>query len=902
MATIAEALAIAAEHHQAGRLTEAETLYRRILDADPENAAALHLLGVLAAQLGHFEAAVELIGRAIAHNPTVPDYFRHRAMAFDRLGRLEEAAADWKQAAGLAPGHAPTQFNLGTLLDRLGRRDDAAEAYACALAADPAHAEAANNRGLALRALGRTAEAAESFALAGGIAPGFAAAWYHRALALTALGHQGEAAAALRRAVVADPTLTIAHVNLGNALAEGEAGGDGAERHYRHALRIDPGLSAAWRGLARLLHAGGFYAEAAGAFAAAIRTGSGEATLWDALGTCRMAAGDPAGALLAFTAWTVAEPGDPEGHYVRGIAAAKCDALEAAESSYRRTALLVGIDSRPLNNLALLRLRQGRHADALSPLRLVVALHPDLAEPYHNLGLALRALDRAPEGVAAYRCALRLDPTNGATAYNRAVDLQELGRIDEAAAGYRNVLALDPGNSEAYCNLGSVVRAIARYGTSTACYRHALALRPDDVAAHRNLLSAILYDPNWSEEQRFTEHRRFEERHAKPLYPLRRPHATSRDPDRRLRIGYLSSDFREHPVARNLEPIFVNHDHERFEITAYSHLVRHDTVTARFKAAADRWRDVGALSDVEVAELIRADGIDVLILLAGRFDNNRPLVAAYRPAPVQISFYDGATSGLSAIDAILTDRTMTPRGGAERFAERPIRLPTLYAYGPIPDAPDIGPLPMDGRRTVTFGSFNNPSKVSDATLALWAQVLRAVPDARLVLKYKNLYAAPSLQARVRAAMQACGVDPDRVLTPAAVQGRQHHLALYNGVDIGLDPFPFCGATTSFEALYMGVPVVTLPGSNMMSRWSASLLDALGLSDLIAGNEEAYVRIAASLAADPARLTALRRELRGRILAASFLDGRTKARQVERVCRALWRRHCAGTMIGRDNQA
>ncbi|MFD1625540.1 tetratricopeptide repeat protein [Azospirillum griseum] len=894
MATVAEALAVAADHHQSGRLAEAETLYRRILDVDPDNAAALHLFGVLAAQCGAFDVAADHIGRAIDHNPTVAEFHRHHAMALDRLGRVVEAADAYGRAAALDPGHADTQFNHGVLLDRLGQRAAAADAFARALDANPRHAAAANNRGLALRALGRTAEAADSFARAGRIDPGFGAAWYHQALALAALGRLDDSTTALRRAVVGDPGLSGAHVNLGNRLPQTS---DAGLRHYQHALKLDPRLAGAWRGLAQQLHARGRQTEAAEAAAEAIRLGGGEPILWNALGTCRLAAGDRAGAVRAFTRWTIAHPDDAEAQFALAVTSAPNDPA-LADGAYRRTVRLLWSDHRAWANLALLRLADRRPTDALAPLRTVVALRPDLAEPWFNLGHTLRGLDRAGDGVGAYRRALILAPDQVGTAFNRALDLQELGRIDAAAEGYRHTLVLDPTHRDALCNLSSIVRATARYAEATAGYRRAQALEPDNVDAHRNLLSSILYDPGWTEAMRFAEHRRFERLHAAPLYASSRPCANDRDPNRRLRVGYLSADFRSHPVARNLEPILANHDHQRFEITAYAHVARPDETTERLRPLMDRWREVGGLSDAETAARVRADGIDVLVIVAGRFDSNRPLVAAHRAAPVQISLYDGATSGLSAMDYLITDRVMTPRGrfapaDAESFAERPIRLPTLFAYPPIDDAPPPEPPPLLARGGVTFGSFNNPAKQSDAVLALWGRVLRAVPGSRLVLKYKNLYAAPELAARARAMVADQGVDPARVLTPASVQDRRHHLALYHGIDIALDPFPFCGATTSFEALWMGVPVVTRPGANMMSRWSASLLSALDLPDLIATDDDSYVAIAAALAADPARLTALRATLRARIAAAPFLNGPHKARQMERVYRALWRRWARG---------
>lgn len=889
MATIAEALALAADLHQAGRLDEAGTLYRRILDADPDNAPALHLFGVLAAQSGAFDAAVRLIGRAIGQNAGVAEYHRHHAMALDRLGRPEEAATAWSAAADLAPGHAATLFNLGTLLDRLGRREAAAEAYGRVLAADPGHAGAANNRGLALRALGRTEEAAESFAQAGRADPGFGAAWYHRALALRALGREAGSTAALRLAVTGDPALVGAQVNLGNQ-AQDTGDADTAVRHYRHALRLDPGQAAAWRGLAQQLHGQGRMGEAAAAFAETIRRSGGEPILWNALGTCRLADGDAAGAVRAFAVWTVAEPADAEAQFALAVAATRSDPA-TAEPACRRTTRLAPLDHRPWINLALLRIRAGRSADAAAPLRAVLALQPGLAEPWGNLGHSLNGPDHAAERIAAYRHALLLHRDDPVVSHGLAIDRQELGWIGAALAGHRRTLALEPAHVYAWSNLAVLSRILGDARAAIAAHRHALTAEPDDAAAHRSLLTTTLYAPDWTEAMRDAERRRFAERHARPV--VTPAPANPAEPARRLRVGYLSADLREHPVARNLEPFLANHDHRGFEITVYANVARPDAVTGCFRSHADRWRSVVGLDDAALAQTIRADGIDVLVIVAGGFDDNRPLVAVHRPAPVQVSLYDGASSGLPAMDALLTDRVMTPRNGVERFTERPVRLPTLFAYSPIADAPDPGPPPCRSRGGVTFGSFNNPAKQSDAVLALWARVLTAVPDSRLVLKYKNLYAAPELAERARRVFVAAGIDPARLLTPAAVQDRRHHLALYGGIDIALDPFPFCGATTSFEALWMGVPVVTLPGDTMMSRWSASLLSAVGLPDLIAGDPATYVRIAATLAGSPDRLSELRAGLRGRMAAASFMDGRAKARQIERVYRALWRRWCAG---------
>jgi len=288
-----------------------------------------------------------------------------------------------------------------------------------------------------------------------------------------------------------------------------------------------------------------------------------------------------------------------------------------------------------------------------------------------------------------------------------------------------------------------------------------------------------------------------------------------------------------------------------------------------------------------VAALVRADEVDVLVVLAGRFDRNRPLVAAYRPAPVRVSFHDPGTSGLSAVEYLIADRTLVPRRREERFSERVVCLPSFYIHAPL-EGPQVGPLPAAERGYVTFGSFNNPAKVNDEVLALWGEVLRAVPGSRLKLKFKNWFGNQGLRERM---LRGLGSESDRVEFMAAEAARGEHLALYNDVDIALDPFPFTGSTTTFEALWMGVPVVTLAGAAMAGRWSASILQALKLPELVAGSRAEYVGIAAGLAGDLSRLAGLRAGLRDRVAGSPLCDGRSRARQVERIYRALWRRWC-----------
>jgi predicted O-linked N-acetylglucosamine transferase (SPINDLY family) len=411
-------------------------------------------------------------------------------------------------------------------------------------------------------------------------------------------------------------------------------------------------------------------------------------------------------------------------------------------------------------------------------------------------------------------------------------------------------------------------------------------MHPERVGLWRNRIAAVLYDPKRDEQHHHDLLRRFAERFA-GIPPARA--ATKRDPERRLRVGYVSSDLIDHPIARNLEPVLANRDRARFETIVYAEIAQPDARSTRLQGLVDGWRQTVGLTDGQLAEIIRADAIDILVCLATRLDKGRPLIASHGAAPVQVSFHDPGTSGVPGMDYLIGDPVLTPRGGAERFSERVVRVPRFYVHAPLEGSPGVGPAPSIGNGYVTFGSFNNPAKLNDGVLGLWGEVLRAVPGSRLQLKFKNWFGNAGLRERM---IKGVGVAGERIRFGVEDVGTGAHVGLYNGIDIALDPTPFTGSTTTFEALWMGVPVVTLLGSTMAGRWSAAMLGAVGLGDLIAKSREEYVAIAARLAGDQGRRTALREALQGRVAGSSLCDGRGRARQIERLYRALWRRWCA----------
>jgi len=750
-ATFADAL----RHHQAGRLQDAERLYRQVLAIDGRHADSLHLLGVVAYQSGRPESAIELIGRALKLAKDVPFYHSNLGNALRACGRLDEAARHYRRALQLKPDYAEAHNNLGSVLKAQGKFDLAAAQFERALRLLPDYADAHNNFGHALYLQGRLEEAIRQ---------------YERALALK-------------------PDLAPAHSNLGHALT-----------------------------------AGGRFDEAAGAFE-------------------------------------------------RALALAPDDAIAHAD-------------------LANVLKARGKLDEAAAHYERAIALKPDYAEAHNNLGSARQDQGRLDEAVACYERAIVARRDLAQAHYNLGTVRRHQGRLDDAATCFETALACDPAYALAACDLAGLRLALGDAAEARALYNRAIAARPQDPLPYRYLLASLLYDPELDADAVFAEHRRFD---ASPAVPQGAaalpPPANAREPERKLRVGWLTADVRDHPVMKNLVPIFAHRDRGRFEDFFYAEPAQPNDVQVGLRRVAAGWRPTAGLADQQVAALIRRDEIDILMVLAGHFDRNRPQVAGFRPAPVQMSIFDPATSGLTAMDYLVVDAAMAPKHGRERFSERPLRLPNVYLHPRPDDTPAPTPPPVLATGTVTFGCFNNPAKLNDRVLELWARVLLRVPGSRLVLRYFNQFQAGALRQRALDAMGSHGVEAARIDLGGTDTPAAGHLAQYATIDVALDPFPFTGSTTTFEALWMGVPVVTLIGHSVVSRWTYAMLRQVGLGELGAASPDAYVEIAARLATDRGRLTHLRSSLRATVSASPLCDARRTTRHLERAQRAVWRKYC-----------
>ncbi len=491
---------------------------------------------------------------------------------------------------------------------------------------------------------------------------------------------------------------------------------------------------------------------------------------------------------------------------------------------------------------------------------------------------------------------MRLNPNYGAAYNNLGIALYGQGELAESAECCRQALRINPFHVNPHINLGNVLKEQGELEESLACYRQAMALEPDNITAHSCFVYTLYCCPGVTAAKIYQEHRRWEERHARPLSHLMRPHANDRDPARRSAIGYVSPDLRLHPVGRFLLPLLEAHEHASFEIFCYSSGKVTDELTTRCQAHTDHWRNTRKFSDEQLAALIREDRIDILVDLTMHMAGNRLLVFARKPAPVQVTYlaYAG-TTGLSAIDYRLTDPYLDPLGKTERiYSEESIHLPeTYWCYQPGPEAGPPGPPPSLTTGQVTFGCLNNYCKVTLPTLESWAQLLRCVPKAKLLL----LAPAGSLRERLRVFFAARDLDADRLLfvdrAPMADYYRVHER-----FDIGLDPFPYGGGTTTCDALWMGVPVVTLRGQTAVGRGGASIMSNIGLADLVAENADDYVKVAARLAANPARLAELRTDLRGRMRNSPLMDAARFARNIENAYTTMWRHWCSSLAAGK----
>ncbi len=771
------------------------------------------------------------------------------ALQRHQAGDVATAAEVYREVLRHDPGNAQITYLLALCDHQSGRYDDAERLFRAAIDLDAGQAQFHIGMGRNHKQQGRYAEAIACYRLALELVPNSVDALVSLGVALRRSGKLEESISVLERTLALRPDSGEAAVNLGNALFQAGQFDIAVER-FREAAKALPNLPEVQNNLGRALSALGQIDEAEGHLRRAIELRpSYVEPMVDLAKVLRLRGSLHDAAALCARAATY----DPSANLQLGMVLYDLGEWQKALESFEKF-----INSMPGNS-------SGHDWRGF------------LLQEQGQFDLAMRAFDEsiamAPESPEGYLL--------------KASTYWLLGDFSNTLKSVDLALERDPANPRGLTLRGNVSLMAADIDDALAWYGKALTARPNHVEAQSNSMFVCSYHDGMDASRVFEVHREWGAR-VPARTPRVRPPRAQKGSSSRLRVGFVSPDFIQHSVAYFLEPVFAHHDRSRFEFVCYYNRHGADAVTQRFGEYAKEWRGIAGLTDDAVAELVRRDRIDILVDLAGHTADNRLGVFALAPAPVQATYLGyPTTTGLPAIDYRISDEIVDPEGGEMRNTEKLLRLsPSYFCYRPPVDAPSIGPLPMVDTNAPVFGSFNALNKLSSTTVQIWARVLKAVPDSRLLLKNKSLSDSGFRQATA-ARFAAEGIDARQLEFVAWEKHTDNHLAIYNRVDIALDTFPYNGATTTCEALWMGVPVVSLQGNTHASRMGASILRAAGFGDLVTASAEAFVDRCRALAGNANELARYRLQARERMRASALLDEVRFTRNFERALARMW---------------
>ncbi len=597
------------------------------------------------------------------------------------------------------------------------------------------------------------------------------------------------------------------------------------------------------------------------------------------------------------------EPNQPFALHLLGVIAYQT-AQYATAAAYIGQALTVKPDYPEAHiNLGLVFKQRGNLDQAVISFRKAISQNPNVAAAHNNLGNVLKDLNQPVEATTCYQKAVTINPGYAEAHNNLGIVLKDMGKLHDSLTRLNRAIEINPNYAEAFSNLGNTYKELNQLDEAVACYQKALQMDLNFAPAHSNLLAIMPFASRYSTDQVFAASRRagkaLEGSHGNLSQP------DDRDPDRRLRIGYLSPSLTEHVLSPYLKPLFEFHRREHMSVHVYAHVPRPDHVTEQLKALADSWTFIHSLTDEQVARKIIDDGIDILVDPMGHWNSNRLSVFARKPAPLQVSYLcQNLTSGLSKMDYIIGDPWLNEGGKMQAFAtEKVVELAGGFQTTSFEDEPTIGDVPSEAAGFINFASFNNSAKLSDACLRLWAEILNKRPTSQLLIKASKMD-NPEKNERILNQLLRHNISRDRI----SIMGHaasENHLQVHNQVDVMLDSFPFTGGRTTVDALWMGVPVVTLKGACVYGRYSYSHLKRIGAGELVAQTEEDYVNIALGLADDMLRLRHYRQKLRPLIKASSLLNAAPHVVELEQAYRTIWQNWCAGKepesfLIGKNN--
>ncbi|MDJ0626575.1 MAG: tetratricopeptide repeat protein [Candidatus Caenarcaniphilales bacterium] len=882
----------AVEYHKSGDLDNAEKFYSELLTQAPDNADLNHLMGVVDYQKKHFDSAIKRIYRAIELNGTKPSYFVNLGAALQNLGKTVEAEQTYYKALELSPGFFDAERNLALLLFQKNDYQSAVSKYQKLIQQQPNFPEIHFELGNVFCLSGDYENAVKQYSKAIKLKPEFAQAYNYLGVALKGLDKVDEAIQACEKSIELNPSNHEVFNNIGNLFQYKEEFQKAIDS-YRKALSLAPNYPEAYYNLANAtFKLNKNFQEAIDFYQKAIEL---KPTYLDALNNLAnlyKEQGDFELSAATYEKVISINSNHAEAHNNLGNLLQDTRDFANAIKHYQKAIQIKPNYPAALSNLGNALCEIGYFKDAIICQQKAISLKADYAEAHSNLGNAFQAVGLIDDAEKSYKRAIEIRPNLAETLNNLGTVYKDKGRLTDAIECYKKALEIKENYPYAFSNLGVSLKSKGLVKEAIQVYRKAIEINPSLVAAHSNLLLTLNYVDYLSPQEIYEEHLNWATIHSNKQKRFSQ-YKQSLEPNRKIKIAYVSPDFKNHSVAYFIEPILSNHQKERFEVTCYSGVTNPDDTTFRLKSYVDNWVNIFGFDDEKLAQKIYEDQIDILVDLSGHTSDNRVLAFSFKPAPVQLTYIGYPnTTGMESMDYRLVDSISDPKGESDQLhSEELIRiLGSFLCYSPPENIPDIGILPAKQNGYITFASFNNLAKITNKVIELWSKILKHLPSSKLIIKNHSLTDEDTANY-YSSVFESYGIEANRIEFHGWIKSKTEHLGLYNQVDIALDTFPYNGTTTTCEALLMGVPVVTFPGDVHASRVGASLLTSAGLNEFIAENEDGYINKVLALSKDIDQLASCRETLRKTILQSSLCNGSEFTKKLENIYQNIWSSYC-----------
>jgi protein O-GlcNAc transferase len=843
----------ALQYYLNGELPQAQKIFMEALAAKTDTSQDLHMLGVTAMQMGDNNQAMDLIIEAIRIKPNFAEAHKNLAIVYHALGRLDDSLNSFQDAISANPNFADPYNLLGSILIELGRFADAITYFQQAISLNQNYAFAHYNLGNAYMLLGQYEDAKMSYANALASKPDFSDACYNLGNVYFQLGELEDAIASYQKTIEMNPNYHEAYNN--QAIAHKELGRlDEARAVLEILVSINPEYPDAYKNLGDVHMELEQFKDAIDNFKKAI--------------------------LLA--------PDFAEAYINLGLACEEECHFEEAISSYQ-IALRINPELNFVNmNLGNAYKKNGDFQSAIASYEMALSINPDLEFVHFNIAVMYSELGDREAAIAAYQAAIASNPNDPGSYTNLGVIQRVLLQLDNSIKSFESALVIDPNYALAHSNLGLSLQLLGRVDEAIDHLKKSLKILPDDPMTHSTLLFTLGWLPEVSGKTILDEARQWDDIHsAKNVFSN---YDNIPDLNRKLRVGYVSADFKNHAVAYLLEPLLAEHNRDEVEVFCYAEVKSPDDATARFQKYADHWRSTVGVDDDEMNAMIRHDKIDIIVECTGRSKNNRLLALSSKPAPVQVNYFPmhGQTTGMASMDYVFSDSALNPPGFENQFSEKVVNIEHgAFPFLPNYEWPEVAP-PRCSDDEIVFACVGDPARIGEATINLWAQLLEINPDANLLFKHPK-YGDHNTLIMWQNKFSRIG---ERVLFEGVEGGWAQNMDVYGRIDVLLDTIPMSGGTSCAIPLWMGVPVVTMASQYVGHRIAVSILVNSGVPELVAKNDDDYLRIVTELINDRDRLTIFREEIRDKMEAAPICNSLARNKDVEDSFRIMWKSWCA----------